>query len=204
LNRAAQQPQKLCKLSLSCKLSLAKVHAGLNAGIAHGHFSATGTRMEKYGNRLTNCHRCDGVETVDHIFRCPENRDLFSSFLTDFESFLVSIKTKPAIIDDMLRGIQLWAAEENNSGFTATQRETQRYRESEQAKFGFNLMLRGILASDWSERQQVFIINTRGAVRGTEADTWSSKITTWLINEAHAIWKAWNDELHKPTSPDNQ
>jgi hypothetical protein len=29
---------------------------------------ATGTWMEKYGNRLTNCHRCDGVETVDHIF----------------------------------------------------------------------------------------------------------------------------------------
>jgi hypothetical protein len=165
---------------------------------------ATGTWMEKYGNRLTNCHRCDGVETVDHIFRCPENRALFSSFLTDFESFLVSIKTKPAIIDDMLRGIQLWAAEENNSGFTATQRETQRYQESEQARFGFNLMLRGILASDWSERQQVFIINTRGAVRGTEADTWSSKITTWLINEAQTIWKARNEELHRPTSPDNQ
>jgi hypothetical protein len=32
---------KLCKLSLSCKLSLAKVHAGLNAGMAHGHFSET-------------------------------------------------------------------------------------------------------------------------------------------------------------------
>jgi hypothetical protein len=157
---------------------------------------AAGTRMEKYGNRLTNCHRCNGVETVDHIFRCPENRNVFSSFLTDFESFLVSIKTKPAIIDDMLRGIQLWAAEENNSGFTATQRETQRYQESEQARVGFNLMLRGILASDWSKRQQVFIINTRGAVRGTEADTWSSKITTWLINKSHTIWKARNEELH--------
>jgi hypothetical protein len=50
----------------------------------------------------------------------------------------------------------------------------------------------------------VFIINTRGAVRGTEADTWSSKITTWLINKAQMIWKARNEELHKPTSPDNQ
>jgi hypothetical protein len=76
--------------------------------------------MEKYGNRLTKCHRCDGVEMVDHIFRCPENRDLFNSFLTDLESLLIPIKTKPAIIDDMMRGIQLWAAEENNSGFTAT------------------------------------------------------------------------------------
>jgi hypothetical protein len=165
---------------------------------------ASGTRMEKYGNRLTKCHRCNGVETVDHIFRCPENLHLFNSFLTDLESFLISIKTKPAIIDDMLRGIQLWAAEENNSGFTATQRETQRYQDSKQAKFGYNLLLRGILASDWSERQQVFIINTRGTVRGTEADNWSSKISTWLINEAQAIWKARNEELHKPTSPDNQ
>jgi hypothetical protein len=40
---------------------------------------ATGTRMEKYGNRLTNCHCCGDVETVEHLFRCPENRDLFIS-----------------------------------------------------------------------------------------------------------------------------
>jgi hypothetical protein len=44
----------------------------------------------------------------------------------------------------------------------------------------------------------------RGAVRGAEADAWSSKVSTWLINEAHTIWKARNEELHKPTSPDNQ
>jgi hypothetical protein len=50
----------------------------------------------------------------------------------------------------------------------------------------------------------VFIINTRGTVRGTEADNWSSKISTWLINKAQAICKARNEELHRPTSPDNQ
>jgi hypothetical protein len=50
----------------------------------------------------------------------------------------------------------------------------------------------------------VYIIHDRGAVRGTEADTWSSKITTWLINKANTIWKARNEELHKPSSPDNQ
>jgi hypothetical protein len=61
---------------------------------------ATGTRMEKYGNRLTQCHRCGGIEMVDHLFRCPDNRDLFNTFLTDFQEFLVSIKTKPAIMDD--------------------------------------------------------------------------------------------------------
>jgi hypothetical protein len=106
---------------------------------------ATGTRMEKYGNRLTNCHRCDGVETVDHLFRCPENRDLFNAFLTDLHAYLVSIKSKPAIIDDMINGIQLWASEENASGFCAPPRVTKRYQEASQTKIGFNLLLRGIL-----------------------------------------------------------
>jgi predicted Rdx family selenoprotein len=164
---------------------------------------ATGTRMEKYGNRLTDCHRCGGVETVDHLFRCPENRDLFNTFLTDLQSFLVLIKTKPAIMDDMVNGIQLWASEENASGFWASQRVTQRYRDSAQTRIGFNLLLRGILTSDWSERQQAYLIDVNGGVRGTEADTWSSKLSTWLINQAHDLWKARNEELHRPTAPDN-
>jgi predicted Rdx family selenoprotein len=164
---------------------------------------ATGTRMEKYGNRITDCHRCGGVETVDHLFRCPENRDLFNTFLTDLKSFLVLIKTKPAIMDDMVNGIQLWASEENASGFCASQRMTQRYRDSAQTRIGFNLLLRGILTSDWSERQQVYLIDVNGGVRGTEADTWSSKLSTWLINQAHDLWKARNEELHRPMAPDN-
>jgi hypothetical protein len=106
-------------------------------------------------------------------------------------------------MDEMVTGIQLWASEENASGFSESQRVTQRYRDSKQAKIGYHLLFRGILASDWSERQQLYLININGAVRGTEADTWSSKVTTWLVNEAHTIWKARNEELHRPTSPDN-
>jgi hypothetical protein len=106
-------------------------------------------------------------------------------------------------MDEMVTGIQLWASEENASGFSVSQRVAQRYRESKQAKIGYHLLFRGILALDWSERQQLYLININGAVRGTEADTWSSKVTTWLVNEAHTIWKARNEELHRPTSPDN-
>jgi hypothetical protein len=62
---------------------------------------------------------------------------------------------------------------------------------------------RGILTSDWSERQQAYLINVNVGVRGTEADTWSSKLSTWLVNQAHDLWKARNEELHRPTSPDN-
>jgi alkylhydroperoxidase family enzyme len=74
--------------------------------------------------------------------------------------------------------IQLWASEENASGFCASQRVTQRYRESAQTRIGFNLLLRGILTSDWSERQQAYLIDVNGGVRGTEADTWSSRLST--------------------------
>jgi hypothetical protein len=93
--------------------------------------------------------------------------------------------------------------EENASGFSASQRVTQRYCDSAQTRVGFNLLLRGILTSDWSERQQVYLIDVNGGVRGTEADTWSSKLSTWLINQAHDLWKAKNEELHGPTAPDN-
>jgi hypothetical protein len=84
-----------------------------------------------------------------------------------------------------------------------SQRVTQRYRDSAQTRIGYNLLLRGVLTSDWSERQQVYIIEVNRGVRGTEADTWSSKLSTWLINQAHNLWKARNEELHRPTAPDN-
>jgi hypothetical protein len=31
----------------------------------------------------------------------------------------------------------------------------------------------------------------------------SSKLSTWLISQAHDLWKARNEELHRPTAPDN-
>jgi hypothetical protein len=56
---------------------------------------------------------------------------------------------------------------------------------------------------DWSERQQAYLIDVNGGIRGTEADTWSSKLSKWLINQAHDLWKARNEELHRPTPLDN-
>jgi hypothetical protein len=43
-----------------------------------------------------------------------------------------------------------------------------------------------------------------GSVRGTEADSWSSKISAWLVGEAQSTWRSRNEELHMPTTPDNQ
>jgi hypothetical protein len=74
---------------------------------------ATGTRMESTVQQHTNAvpplQRCGNGRP----FRCPENRDLFQSFLTAMQAFLISINTKPAIMDDILWGIQRWATEEN-------------------------------------------------------------------------------------------
>jgi hypothetical protein len=60
-----------------------------------------------------------------------------------------------------------------------------------------------LASSDWSKQQQVYLIDVNGGIRGTEVDMWSSKLSTWLINQAHNLWKAKNEELHRPTLPDN-
>jgi hypothetical protein len=164
---------------------------------------ATGTRMEKYGNSLTECHRCGGIETTEHLFRCPENNAEQQSLLVEFQNYLVSIKTKPAIIDAMIQGIQIWSSEENDVEHGASQRELQRFSNSPQFAIGWNLFMRGIIASDWSVRQQEYLIHVNGSVRGTEADKWSSRVSLWLIRRAHKIWKTRNEQLHRTSTATN-
>jgi hypothetical protein len=161
---------------------------------------ATGTRMEKYGNSLTECHRCGGMETTDHLFRCPESNAQQQSLLVEFQSYLMSIKTSPAIVDAMIQGVQIWSSEENDVEHGASQRELQRYTNSHQTAIGWNLFMRGIIASIWSVWQQEYLIHVNGSIRGTEADKWSSRVSLWLIRQAHKTWKTRNEQLHRPST----
>jgi hypothetical protein len=99
------------------------------------------------------------------------------AFLAEFQNFLIELKTKPAIIDSMIQGVQIWMFEENDLDHGASQREMQRFVDSPQTTIGWKLFMRGILASDWSERQQEYLINVNGTVRGAEADKWSSRVS---------------------------
>jgi hypothetical protein len=109
---------------------------------------ATGTRTQKYGNTITECHRCNGIETTDHLFRCPENNNAQRAFLAEFQNFLIELKTKPAIIDAMIQGVQIWMYEENDMDHGASQREMDRFTNSPQTVIGWNLFMHGVLASD--------------------------------------------------------
>jgi hypothetical protein len=182
------------------KLTLAEKAFGTKLMIG---WLATGTRMEKYGNALTECHRCGGRETTDHLFRCPETVDSQQDFLARLQEHLASIGTAPMLATEMIQGLQLWMAEENGTDYEGTQQERQQYTSSCQTKIGWNLFLRGVLASDWSIRQQAHMIEVAGFVSGNEADKWSSKVSLWLIRDAHQAWKARNEGLHKPTDPEN-
>ena len=53
----------------------------------------TGQRVEKYGGKVTACHRCGEEETVNHLYQCEGNKEWKSKFLTRLDKFPTDIET---------------------------------------------------------------------------------------------------------------
>ena len=47
----------------------------------------TGQRVEKYGGKVTACHRCREEATVNHLYQCEGNKEWKSKFLTNLDNF---------------------------------------------------------------------------------------------------------------------
>jgi hypothetical protein len=69
---------------------------------------ATRSRMELYGHAVTQCVRCSGRETVNHLFQCPANPEYKHIFVYTMVQQLEKIKTIPAVAHALVSGIAAW------------------------------------------------------------------------------------------------
>jgi molybdopterin synthase catalytic subunit len=69
---------------------------------------ASGTRKEMYGDQVTACHRCGGIESNDHIIQCPEKGTDHKQSSADFKKLLDNLKTTVTVSDAMCHGLEKW------------------------------------------------------------------------------------------------
>jgi hypothetical protein len=163
---------------------------------------ASGTRMEKYGNAVTRCQRCEGIESNDHLLRCPAQVTLLHSRAARFKEYLVAQKTCPEIVESMVYGMEAWAAEETGDEPRCSAGTAARQPARLQSAIGWQRFMRGILAEEWV-LEQLDHWQRRGLERSqNSAVTWSANIPLWLVREAHELWLIRCKDLHEPEDSD--
>jgi hypothetical protein len=150
----------------------------------------TGTRLERYGNIITKCHRCNQAETVDHIFQCSGRSDTNKAIISKLSLYLESIHTSPQITKVFTRAFQEWLLpHEPRSPMEMSEQIRSCY--DAQTNIGWNLAARGLFDQGWS------ILQETGNRNGTH-DRWQAKVSSWLVQQAHSTWCERNNEIHQP------
>jgi hypothetical protein len=165
----------------------------------------TGNKLELYGDVVTKCHRCNSTETVDHIVRCPENTRASAQIAVELQTYLGKIRTDPEISRALCRGIHRWVTQ-GDHGRTEFRSEGRDFRKAskEQAEIGWDLAMRGWLANKWGRLQQAWIEeNGDGEDREQAGNTWSAKVSLWLIRKSREFWNDRNMQRQENSSPDD-
>jgi hypothetical protein len=162
---------------------------------------ATGERQELYGKQVTACHRCGGVETQEHLFKCPNNATRQADFLVRLDDHLVRCKTHEAIRRDILQGVSeyLQEPEEPKEQRHLRKRYVKKRQSAaeQQSEIGWHRFLRGTIVTQWCVDQE---LATRDAdpTSTVLGDSWGAKLVLWLVREARDCWLVRNHELFKP------
>jgi hypothetical protein len=64
-----------------------------------------GSGLEQYGFAITHCSRCQGKETVDHLFQCQVNPEHKRIFVYTRTQQLEKIRTIPAMAQALVSGV---------------------------------------------------------------------------------------------------
>jgi recombinational DNA repair protein RecR len=59
-----------------------------------------------YGDQITACHRCGGIETNNHIILCSEKQREHRQSLADFKKLLDNLKTMVTVSEAMCHGLK--------------------------------------------------------------------------------------------------
>jgi hypothetical protein len=160
---------------------------------------ATGSRMELYGNEVTQCFRCSGRETVDHLFQCPSNPEYKRIFVYTMAQQLEKVKTIPAVAQALVSGVAAWL---DGTTIDHLIEDTETIREIRncliaQKAIGWNLVMRGLLANEWAVVQEAFV-NEQDDSDRILGDSWSAKVALWITREARKLWLDRNESMYQP------
>jgi hypothetical protein len=153
-----------------------------------------GTRLEKYGHMVTECHKCGGKETVNHIVQCPARAAEKRKTVKDFDQMLETMKTTEDVRHALSLGIELWMHGKKVTNRIALTERT-RKAVDDQNKIGWDMAMRGRLASEWAVIQEH---NGDGVPRGRAGnrlgDSWSAQVGGFLLQESRKYWFRRNEE----------
>jgi hypothetical protein len=149
-----------------------------------------GTRLQRYGNIITRCHRCNQVETMDHLFQCCGRHDANQAFVLRLSQFLESIHTVSPITCAITHAFQRWLMPLHLLPHLETSVPILQCSNNQSA-IGWNLAARGLFDNGWSSIQET------GYHTG-KPDQWQAKLSAWIIQQAHTIWGERNNEIHEP------
>jgi hypothetical protein len=145
--------------------------------------------MELYGHTVTQCFRCSGRETVDHLFQCPANSEYKRIFVYTMTQQLEKIKTIPAVAHTLVSSVAAWLDRSTIDHLVADGEMIWEIRNCliAQSAIGWNLVLRGLLANVWAAVQETFT-NKQDDTDRILGDSWSAKASLWIMKEARKLW----------------
>jgi hypothetical protein len=149
-----------------------------------------GTRLHRYGNIITKCHRCDQAETVDHLFQCSARGSATTTFVNSLTTFLASLNTSQPIVDAITHAFRTWLSP-HHPFLEMEASESITRCSKDQTTIGWNLAARGLFVTGWSSLQEA-------AVPSGKPSQWQAKVSSWIIQQAHDTWITRNKEIHQP------
>ena len=146
------------------------------------------------GNLISYCHQCKELETLQHLFTCPQNTKAKENYIVAMSTSLTAAKTSPTIKDTILHGLKKYL--HLPSKFTIP--ATLQYCFTTQNTFGWHLLTAGLLIQQWSQHQQIHNNNNSQLPQTHLAgDIWNKKISTTLIHQAHRLWSTRCSKIHQ-------
>jgi hypothetical protein len=157
-----------------------------------------GHNMEKQKHIITNCHRCNGHETFEHLYICNENLDDRTAFLTNLTTTLKSANTSPDIQKAITHGACAWLNFPQPNPIPESLQSTY----DTQTIVGWKLFFKGLLVQQWSQHQQAFI-DIHSTSSHYTGDTWNKQICKFLLQQAHQMWISRCNEVHANSDTNN-
>lgn len=147
-------------------------------------------RLKMFGNEIDTCHLCPLEETNHHIYQCSHRIPDFHSRHSALQTFLTSIHTPTTVSTAIATGILNWASKASaatNEAFIITLPDPLAKCFQRQSILGWDLATFGLMDSHWCRL-------IPRATDKTMRTQWQAKVTKWLFESAHEIWKKRNSE----------
>jgi hypothetical protein len=95
--------------------------------------------------------------------------------------------------------------DENTSETLATDGRKGRRTMKAQSEIGWRVAMRGWLSREWSAMQEKWLERNRSEQnREHSGNTWSAKVSRWLIRKSREFWTERNHQRQENSSPDDQ